>query len=55
MKYFDNFTILYFLNKDIKLANKGTCGNAINNPTEIQDKIWSKKLIDIKKLTRFWE
>lgn len=55
MKYFDDFTVLYFLNKDIKLANHGACGDAINNPTEIQDKIWGKRLIDIKKTAKFWE
>ena len=55
MKYYKNFSILYYLNKDIKLANHGACGDAINNPTEIQDKIWGKKLIDIKKITKFWE
>lgn len=55
MKYFNDFTILYFLNKDVKLANQGACGDAINNPTEIQNKIWGKKLIDIKKLAKFWE
>ena len=55
MKYYENFSVLYYLNKDIKLANHGACGDAINNPTEIQDKIWGKRLIDIKKITKFWE
>ena len=55
LKYYEDFSVLYFLNKDIKLANKGACGDAIDNPTEIQDKIWGKRLIDIKKITKFWE
>ena len=55
IKYYEDFSVLYFLNKDIKLANKGACGDAIDNPTEIQDKIWDKRLIDIKKITKFWE
>lgn len=55
IKYYENFSVLYHLNKDIKLANHGACGDAINNPTLIQDKIWDKRLIDIKKITKFWE
>ena len=55
IKYYEDFSVLYFLNKDIKLANHGACGDAINNPTEIQNKIWGKRLIDIKKITKFWE
>lgn len=55
VSYYSDFTILYYLNKDIKLANQGAGGEARNHSTEIQDKIWGKKLIDLRKIIRFWE
>lgn len=55
VNYYVDFTILYYLNKDIRLTNQGVSGEAIGKLTEIQDKIWNKKLIDLKKITKFWE
>lgn len=55
VSYYKDFTILYSLNKDIKLKNRGAGGEARNHPNEIQDRIWDKKLIDLRKITRFWE
>ena len=55
VNYYSDFTILYSLNKDMKLKNRGAGGEARNHPTEIQDKIWSKSLIDLRKITKFWE
>lgn len=55
VSYYNDFIILYSLNKDIKLKNRGAGGEARNHPNEIQNKIWDKKLIDLRKITRFWE
>lgn len=54
VSYYKDFTILYSLNKDIKLKNRGAGGEARNHPNEIQNKIWDKKLIDLRKITKFW-
>lgn len=52
--YFTDMGILYYLNKDIRLLNKGVTGDAFMHPTDMQIKIWKNKLVDIKKLTTFW-
>ena len=55
IEYYENKSVTYSLNKNIKLAAKCYSAEFLTSDEEVIKNIMNKKLIDIQKLVVFWE